>query len=152
MSGKLVLSYVDYSKEDSAMGVHTATLTAGNFTAQMTLQDALRTAVEAVVIGNLYKAEYVAVVENIPKVYPSTKLAQVENKWLVSAVDNVTGFAVSFTIPCADLTYVDNNTDLMDLVTAGPGANLKAAIEDVVLSRAGNAVTVNEIRFVGRNA
>lgn len=150
MTAKTVLSYLDYSRETSRVSVHTATLNAGNIAAQLALEAAFVAAVEAVSIGTLTKEQVIALETINVATPPADKDAQVERKWLVSCVDNVTGFPVSFTIPCADSQYVTNNTDLMD-TGAGAGNTLLGAIEDYVLSKAGNAVTVVEIRLVGRN-
>lgn len=150
MSGKYVLSYRDYSNETSRMSVTIPTLNAGNIAAQDALLDTLLAAIDAVVIGTKEKEDRVYEVILGTGIAPSSKDAQVERKWLVSARDDVTGFPVTFTIPTADSQFVVNNTDLMDLAGT-EGAALVAAIEAVVLSRAGNAITVSSIRLVGRN-
>lgn len=150
MSGKYVISVLDYSKESSRMSVYTPELNAGNIVAQLALQATLHDAVEAVCLGTMYKSQSIAVETITPRVPPGNKAAQIETKWLVSCSDDVTGFPVSFTIPCASSDFITNNTDLMDLAGT-EGAALVAAIEAVVKSKAGNAVSVVEIRLVGRN-
>lgn len=148
--GKFSVTYNDYSNETSTMGVHTIDLTAGNFTAQTGLATALADAVAAVTKGQEVKRVYAAFENKTPVVPATDKDIQIERKWLVSAVDAVNGQPVSFTIPTADSTFVTNNTDKMDLAGT-EGAALVSAIEAFVRSVAGNAVTVTEIRLVGRN-
>jgi hypothetical protein len=150
MSGKYVLSYRDYSNEVSRLNVTIPTLNAGNIAAQDTLLDNLLAAIDAVVIGTKEKEDRVYEVIHGTGIAPASKDAQVERKWLVSARDDVTGFPVTFSIPTADSQFVSNNTDKMDLAGT-EGAALVAAIEAVVLSKAGNAITVTEVRMVGRN-
>lgn len=150
MAGKTVFTYLDYSKESSRVSVHTAALNAGNIAGQLVLEAAFLAAVEAVTIGKLTKEQVIAVENKSAAIPPTDKSAQIERKWLVSCVDDVTGFPVNFSIPCGDSQYLVNNTDLMDL-TAGVGDALKTAVEDYVLSNAGNNVTVVEVRMVGRN-
>lgn len=150
MAGQYAVSFRDYSNETSRLSVTIPTLNAGNIAAQDGLLDDLLDAIQDVVIGTLERETRTYEVVNGTGVAPASKDAQVERKWLVSARDNTTGFAVSFTIPTADSQFVSNNTDKMDLAGT-EGAALVAAIEAVVKSRAGNAITVTEIRLVGRN-
>lgn len=150
MAGKYVLSYRDYSNETSRMSIHIPTLNAGNIAAQDTLLDNLLAAIDAVVIGSKEKEDRVYEVIQGTGLPPASKDAQVERKWLVSSRDAVTGLPVTFSIPTADSQFVVNNTDKMDLVGT-EGAALVAAIEAVAKSNAGNAITVVEIRLVGRN-
>lgn len=150
MPGEFKLLFLDYSKESSAFSMRGVTMDAGNFVAQTALQVALADAIADVVLGTLIKTSTVASVVKAAAIPPADKTAQVESKWLVSAVDNVTGQPVTATIPTANPDFVTNNTDLMDLAGA-EGAALKAAIEDYGRSIAGNAITVTEIRLVGRN-
>lgn len=150
MPGKYTVSFRDYSNETSRVALHIPVLNAGNIAAQDALLDALYTAIDAVVIGTLELETRTYEVVRGTGVPPSSKDAQVERKWLVSARDNVTGLPVTFSIPTADSQFVANNTDKMDLAGT-EGAALVSAIEDVVKSNAGNAITVVEIRLVGRN-
>lgn len=148
--GKFNLTFTDNGSETAKMGVNIADLTAGNFAAQDAAMDALSTAVAAVTRGTINKDQRVAVETTIPGAPPASNEAQRETKWLVRATDDVTGFAVTFTIPTADLTFLVSGTGAMDLVGA-EGAALVSAIEGVVTSRLGNAITVVEIVHVGRN-
>jgi hypothetical protein len=148
--GRFALSFIDHGNEGAAMGVNIVDLNAGNFAAQDAAMDALASAVAAVTRGTLVKDTRVAVETVTPGTPPASAEAQRETKWLVRATDDVTGFAVTFTIPTADLTNLVPNTGAMDLVGAN-GAALVAAIEAVVTSRLGNAISVVEILHVGRN-
>ena len=66
------------------------------------------------------------------------------------AFDTVTYDPVSIEIPCADTSLLDpNNLDRM-VIDSGAGATLVTELEAVALSKAGNAIEVNEIVLVGR--
>lgn len=150
MAGKVSVNFVDYSDEQSRATVHVPAYTAVNFTAQQTLVDSLVSSFNAVsLLNELQDARQVDVVKTT-KVVPSDKDAQREKKWLVRASDDVTGKPVQFTIPGADLSLLTANTDKMD-ISGGVGATLVTDIEAVVTSDVGNAVTVADIVFVGRN-
>lgn len=148
--GKYNLSFIDHDSESSGFGIHTVNLTAGNFAATTALMTALRTAVEAVVMGTLRSETIVAVTDEIPGVAPASAWAQRETKWLVSGVDGA-GFTSTIEIPTADLTLLAGGTGTLD-ITAGAGLALADALNDVWMSpRSSSAVTVQRIIHVGRN-
>ncbi len=150
MAGKLSLSFIDYSKERSAAGMHLPAFTAGNFAAQQTLTDTLKAAVEAVSLLNLVTDTRTVDVIKSAIVIPTDQDAQREKKWLVRASDDVTGKPVQFEIPGSDLTLLVASSDAMD-IAAGAGLALVNAIEAVVTSDVGNAITVADVVYVGRN-
>lgn len=81
---------------------------------------------------------------------PINKLAQRENKFLFSYRDNVTGKLCSAEMPCADLTELSGDASTVDLAS-GVGLTCKTEWDAVVLSPDGNATTLEQIKFVGRN-
>ncbi len=150
MSGKFTLSLVDYSKERSSAGMHLPAYTVVNFTAQETAVGTLKTALLAVTLMNEVTDTRVVDVAKTAIAYPASVEAQREKKWLVRASDDVTGKPVQFEVPGADLSLLLTNSDVMD-ISAGAGATLVTAIEAIVTSDVGNAVTVGDIIYVGRN-
>lgn len=150
MAGRFNIGFVDYSKEPSNVGVHVAAYTAATFDAQQTALDSLKAAINAVSLLNERSDTRIVNVIKSPLVYPADPDAQREKKWLVRATDNVTGKSVQFEIPGADLSLLTAQSDSMD-ITAGAGLTLKNEVEASVKSDIGNAVTVSDVIYVGRN-
>lgn len=149
MTSKLSLSYKDHDRELGSVGFRFVLLTAANFDATNTLMDNLITAVTAVQTGVLEVETRIALRDDNNALPPADPFAQRETKWLVRARDSA-GDAVQFEIPCADLSLLVLNSSNMD-ITAGDGLALVTAIEAGVLSKAGLAITVDEVIHVGRN-
>lgn len=140
---------LDYSIERTNTGVWMADLTSANFDGQVLLQDNIQVGIQGISLiayqGKSYPAN-VVITESVP---PGDVNAQREKKWRVSYADNVTGRRYALEVGGADLALLQANSDLMDLALPGPAAFV-ANFEAGALSLAGNAVTVIEIRFVGR--
>lgn len=154
-SGKLNIKYNDYDPEPSFVNLRTAELTAANFDAQVLLAAAVYDGIAGVngiclgkritsTLGNDYEILG-------SKVQADSPLAQRENKWKVnweSAGGTKSGY---FTLPCADLTYLDpNNRGYADMDNADVAAFV-SAVEAMVVDEDGSAITVVDIKFVGRN-
>jgi hypothetical protein len=136
------------SAKASAVQVYSAELNAGNFAAAEALRAAFESAVDAVSLGNNGSEQFIAV-ENAVARNPSTNpLAQRENKWLVSAMET-NGNAVTFTIPCADLSLLGEDGETMDTGLTVYD-DLVAAAEAFVLSNDGEAITVTSVKFRAR--
>jgi len=151
MPSKLNLSFVDYDDESSTASVRGATVTAGNFTAQDALFDAIVAAIDGVSIATLYKDQRILSEVETPKTLPTNAFAQRETKWLVRYTDDVDSNGDgSFEIPAADLSLLSANTPFMNLA-AGAGLALVTALEAGMVSRLGNAVTITNVVHVGRN-
>lgn len=151
MAGKYNLQYIDYSKEVGSFGVHIPTLTDANTDAQVALLATLKTATDAITLGNAKQYQIVANTVDLSGVAAGSVYAQRENKWLVSYTDNVSGTAGTVTIPTADLSLLQANSDQIDLTDAAVIAWI-AAFEAVAKSPTGHSVTVVDMRFVGRNS
>jgi hypothetical protein len=147
--GKWNYQIIDHDSEGSSVGVNIVDLDAGNIVAQTTLIDALRDAIDAVIVGTPRQEQLIAVTSDIPGVAPASGWAQRETKWLVSGVDTQ-GLTSTLEIPTADLTALAGGTKNLD-ISAGVGLALATALNNVWISRAGNAVTVSKIVHVGRN-
>ena len=151
MAGKYVKNYWEFGTEakSSQVGVFTPTLNAGNIAAQETLRAAFEAAVDAVSIGNSGSEEFTAEVTPVVRNPSTNPLAQRENKWLVTMSEATTGNAVTFTIPCADLSLLAADGSNMDTAST-EYADLVAAVEDFVRSNDGSTVTVTSIKFRAR--
>ncbi len=150
MPSSATLKALDYGSEATRFGFSILQLTAANFDAQIALVTALQGAADNVVLGTFsgktVQAQDVAVGPKATDEY-----AQREAKWRVLYTDDVTPNGNgSFEIPMPDLTLLVAGTGDLD-VSAGAGAALVTAIENAVVSRLGNAVTVASIKHVGRN-
>jgi len=150
MAGRYNLSYLDYGKERSTFGIWLPTLNAANIAAQTTLIGTLKTATDAIVLGNPSSYSIIANTVELSGAPAGSKSAQRENKWLVSFSDDVSGASGTATIPTADLNLLATNSDLIDMTDAAVIAFV-AAFEAVAQSNTGHSVTINQIRFVGRN-
>jgi len=150
MAGRYNLSYIDYGGERSTFGIWLPTLTAANIAAQTTLIGDLKTATDAITLGNPSRYSIIANQVDLSNAPAGSVYAQRENKWLVSFTDSVSGASGTTTVPTADLSLLATNSDQADMADAAIIAWV-AAFEAVAYSNTGHAVTVNSIRFVGRN-
>lgn len=150
MTSSVELGSVDFSQEKSRFQVYVPTVTAANFDATVTAIDTVQAAVNGVVLQATSRRVLKA--EDVPYGPASVDpVAQRESKWRVTFTDAVTPNGNgSFEIPCADLTLLLPGSGEMD-TTAGAGLTLKNAIEANLVSRLGNAITVDKIIHVGRN-
>jgi len=146
-TSRINLTYLDRLGKASGPAFHSTTLTAGNFTAQMGLLDDLVAAIADVTLLNLQKDQRVAIETKFAVSLPTDPGAVKGVKWLVRMTDS-NGNSVTAQIPGADLT-LDAGGGKMDL-TAGEGAALVSAIEAVVKSNDGEAVTVQEIIYLDK--
>jgi len=150
MAGRYNLSFIDYGDERSSMGIWIPTLTNANTDATLALLDTLKTATDAMTLGNAAGDQVTGRVQEFSGAPAGSVNAQRENKWLVSFTDDTTGSTGTTTIPTAMLTLLATNSDKIDMANATVIAWI-AAFEAVARSKAGNEVTVNGIKFVGRN-
>lgn len=150
MYGQYQMTYYDESKEVSYLQVRIPEVDEINFVATDALVDALAAAVEAMSLGTLIKDTRTYITTKFAKTLPGDLNAQREKKFLVAYEDSVNFSKYSSEIPCADLSLLDTDGSTVDL-TAGAGLALVTAFEALVISPFGNAVTVLEIRYVGRN-
>jgi len=138
--------------ETASLQLAITTLSAANLVAKSALVDALRTAIDDLIIGVDAKHEIVFS-RVITATTPATSdLAQRENKYLVRYHGATTLKKFRASIPTADLTLHMPNSEFVDIST-GVGAALKSAWEAIVVSPddSTEAVVVDSIQFVGRN-
>jgi len=138
--------------ETTSFVVPIITLTPANVAANETLCGNLRTAIQAVILGNQYQNEITYVKNVSAKTPAASALAQRENKWLLRYHDATTGQKAQVSIGTADLTELAGNSEFLSLA-AGNGLALKTAFEAIVVSpfNSSNAVVLDSVQFVGRN-
>lgn len=141
------LTYLDRDNEASSIGVYATALTAGNFTTQVALAQALRDAIQDISLLVLSKETLIASETTYSPALPTHAYAERGIKFLVRARDT-NGNSVTFHIPGPDKAQVDlmigENVDL----TSVNGSALVNAIEAFVKSNDGEAVTVQEIVYI----
>lgn len=152
MATKLVLTFVDYAGKASSASVLGPDVQTGPEFENVwnVLFNDIAVAIDAVSIGYWWNGPmHIGVYPN-PRLNATSPNAQRETKWLVSYADNndPNGNG-SFEIPCADLSLLVPNSDVMDLTT-GLGAALKAALDAGMRSKLGNPITVTQVKHVGR--
>lgn len=149
--GQFVASLWDYDKENTTVTIPTVVIDETNLVLQSGYMDTFLTALAGVTIGAIYKETRTFEIDQIASAPPDDNLAQRENKWLVQMTDDVTFDALTMTIGTADLSLLDDqNRGVMDKTDPAYTA-IKLAIENFYVSKAGNAVTVGDLVFVGRN-
>lgn len=138
--------------ETTSFAVPVTTLTPANVAATETLMGNLRTAIQAIILGNMFQNEVIYNKTVNAKTPAASALAQRENKWLCRYHDATTGQKAQVSIGTADLTELANNSEFLSLA-AGNGAALKTAFEAVVVSpfNSSNSVVLDSVQFVGRN-
>jgi len=148
--GQYTRTLKDFDGEISSVQVHSADLTEVNIAAQLIAQANFGAAINDMSTGSLQQIRYGNVVEsNQPA--PVDPWAQRELKWRVDFVDAVSGNPYHFTIPCADATLLSTIAKGEADLTDADVIAFVAATEAYVLSKEGNAITVERIVMVGRN-
>lgn len=151
--GKALMTYRDYGTpgELSTVTIPIVDLNAENIVTQTAAVDALREAMEDImVVDGPDQRTLVAWVNDI-SVPTTNAFAQREIKWLVKYVDATTGAPHYLEIPCADLSLLDatlnDRIDMQDPLTLA----FISAFEAVV-SVDGHSVTVENITYVSRKS
>lgn len=136
--------------ESASFEVAITPLSAANVVAQTGLIDALTTAIEAVVLGNLNKTTVIFERDVISQVPANDQFAQRGIKLLCryhDAANPSRKFRVS--IPTFDLEKLPLHSEFLDL-TADEGLALKTAFEAVVKSpdNSSNAVVLDSAQYI----
>lgn len=147
------IQFVDASNEKSTMSVTSASLTSANFDAQQTAFNSLRTAAQALSLGDI--SQYAISTQTNPAyTVPTNPFAQRELKWLVSYVGDTSGKTFQVEIPAADLgnDHLVAGSDLANVADAEWTAFI-TAFEAFAKSPDDptEAVSFVTARLVGRN-
>lgn len=152
--GSVSISIREYSGKVGTVsfnlgGVNAATAD----TALDAAETALQAAVDDLTLGEISRVTTTRKSAAVSNALPSSPSAQRQNKILVRYEDDVTNELGSVEIPVADLSAVTllTNTDIIDLTAGTAMPALVTAIETHVKSKAGNAVSVIQALWVGRN-
>lgn len=144
-------TYNDFSNEKSSMGFFFGPITVLTIAAFLTQYGALRTAVNAITLGNLVADQWTGDRTQYSNAIPTDENAQRERKFLVKYEDTTSLAQYRMEIPTADLTgRMIAGTDLVDLTDTEIAAFI-TAFETLCKSPEGGAVNVLEIRAVGRS-
>jgi len=144
-----MLQYMDNTEERSLAQFQGVVMTAANFDAQVTLQNAITAAVAGLCDGALTKTTRVASVVEASPGAPGVGV-QREIKFLVRWHAEA-GSNYRTELPCADLTKLVSGQEYVDL-TAGAGLAFVTAFEGYVKGDDGStAAVVDSITFVTRN-
>jgi len=146
-------TFLDFSEEKSSMSFHFGPITALTIAAFLTQFAALRTATEAIALGELSDDMWVGDSTNYAAAAPTDPNAQRERKWLVQYEGTTSHTLYSTTIPTANLAGTDfllPGTDEADLTTTEIAAFV-TAFEAFAIGPGGNAAVVDDILLVGRN-
>jgi len=137
--------------EGGSVTLHSIPVTTGNIVDQTTDFTTLRDAINAVQLGTNYSQQFAGFHTELanPDLPAANILAQRENTWLIRMREEVTFKPRRFSIPCADLSLLTANRELMD-GTLAVAIALEAAIVTFV-NYDGNAVTISDILFKGKN-
>lgn len=162
MNSTLSITYLDYSGESNTVTLDIALVGALNFAATATnITDLIVAA--ANIVGGVVNKRILSIPTPASGVVPADELAQREDKWLIGYTDVTANLAAGVTNPyygkrftvglaTADLTgHLSPNSDFADLADADVAAFV-TAFEAVARSPTGGAVTVNYLKFVGRNS
>jgi hypothetical protein len=156
MPSRVSWNITDYDQEGATVQLTGPTLNGTNYDAQVAEVDGIRGALEAIILGRMETETIVSRAQTFANPAVSSKFAERELKLLFTYVDDVTGERGTFTVPTPDLDSLDRTpgSDKITLQDAA-GANLMAplvlAIENWALSKAGNSITIESARVVGRN-
>jgi len=151
MASKVTFGFLDYDSEKSSFSVEGVDLTAANLVAQLALIAALQAATVAITIGTNSDETVLLSREVISSTPPANPFAQRETKWLVTYSDDVTGDIHQAEIPTADLSNLTTNGGFLDTSPGSQGEDFVTAFESFVRGEGVNAVTVTNVRHIGRN-
>lgn len=150
MAGRFVIQMIDFDRQKRQFSVPITETSAANHDTLKGDVIALQLAIAGISKCNIPYYDFVADRQIVSPVPPSDQQAQINIQWKVTYVDDVTADVETMRIPGADLSLTDvlqPASNLADLAQTEMAAFV-TAFEDVVLSDAGNAVTVQKVEFL----
>jgi len=152
MPSELNFRIRDREGQYSSFGLEGAALTAANFDAQNTLMTSLRTAMIAIILGNVAGDTRISARSTPNDTTPTSAYARREEKWLVHYSEVSTPFTKHVVeIPAPDAALLAADTKDLDLTDGGVIEDFVTAFEAYVLVDGTKTVTVQRIELVGRN-
>lgn len=151
------LAQNDYDAEIGTQVFNVLALTAVNFDAQAALQSTYIAAALEMTIGQ-ERQSGTSHKSLLGRVLPASSDAQREKKWLISIIDGSTSEVYTTTLPCADLSLLQNNSSYIiqrgNIVGNDAGSkitNFVAAFEAYYVTKIESFGTIWDMQFVGRN-
>lgn len=153
MASRITFKLADYSGEASSVAIPGPALTGATYEAQAAEAIGLATTLQAITLAEVQGYTFVADTDTISGDLPTSPYAQREIKLLFTYSDNVTGERGSFTVPAPDLANLETtpDSDMVTLQDASIMAAFVTAVQGFFVSAAGNAITIQSARIVGRN-
>jgi hypothetical protein len=147
--GRLGLTYLDHDGDRQTVSFEGADMTAANFDAQVTEQNAVVTAIDAITLGTRVQQVRTAVVTDIGAAAPVNPFAQTNIQWIALYEDTSTGNDYTTRIGTADLSLADtiyNGAPALNVAAGGAGEALKTAWDAYVLHD-GNPTSLTAVYF-----
>jgi len=149
--GAMILTTLDYEGEVSTVTFPCPDMTSANITALITAGDALAVAFAAITACVVIKKQYVAKISPLSAERRSSDAeAEREQKWLNRYYDGTTFERYTLTTPGSKMEDKDPDRLGFALLSDTEIAAYKTAFEAFV-QPGGNAVTLEEMEWVGRN-
>lgn len=148
-NGALTVTYVDYDGDKIQTSIEGVVFSAANFDAQVTAQNAIVTALDAILLTTRTNSQRTAVTDPLVVANPTNPFAQTNIQWIVEYTDDSTGGVYQWRFGGADLSLADtmyNGAPALNVGTGGAGNDLAVALE-AYARHEGNAITVNAIYF-----
>lgn len=142
-------TFVDYSEESASMGFHFGAITPASLAGFLTQFGALRTATEAIVLGELTDDQWVGDATKYANAAPTDTNAQRERVWLVSYEGTTSFSKYTLTIPTGNFDLAGvflPGTDEVDLTQPAIAAWITAF---EALARTPYQETVNVLNIYG---
>lgn len=148
---KVTQGFVDYSREFSAARYHLAYPAGDDLTTTLADADTVHDAMSVLTLCNFTNQNITVKVQGDLPTIPSNHSAQREIALWIQYVDNTTNKFESMQIPGPDLSLLAQaNTDEVDIVANVTMAAFILAVESLLRSEVGNAVTITRARIIGR--
>lgn len=154
MAGRLTIELMDADRQRVQTSFDGVDFTAGNYTAQVALQDALYTAIIAITLGTVASTLSGGNYNRSGNAAPTNPQAQTSIQWRFVYKDAISNQVFTTRVGTADLALAESlsNSD-GTLYTglnlaAGAGLALKTAFDGLVRTEAENAVNLVSCVFV----
>ena len=149
--GELSMTTYDTDGKHSIQRVAVPVLTAGNIVATEVATTALEAATAALSNGFPARSNLGNANVAVPFALPTDPTCSIGTKLAVTYTDTVTGKKFTTQLACADYSLGTYDSSGNLVLTSGAGATYKSAFEAIVVSDAGNAVTILRVRKVSRH-
>lgn len=157
--GSASFTIQDYSREKANSSMNVGVVTGASLPGLLTNLGTFQTALEAVIIGTVFKNALSVYDNPTGNAKPSNVYAQREIRWIVHYHDNTETFglepnnafgrAYTSEWACPNLSLLVTDTDLMN-IASGAGQTFVTEFQDTFLAPSGGAIVVDYVELVGR--